>query len=151
MLLNQSFYEKVYPAGTAAKKDYNIYLLNMKRPLSPYSHDYSASFLQPDTSRSDYFSYIEKQENLNRMWGRFLPYMISDENNDRALQRYESTVQNMKNNELDFVVGFMKDSYVRAKAALNVEKGWPAYQPGYESPVTGPNGDFSFWQDAVKQ
>lgn len=149
MLLNQSFYDKVYPAGTAGKKDENIYISNLKRPLSPYSYDYTPSFLLPDTSRSDYFTYVEKSENLNKMWGRFLPLMIGAANETKALERLDSTLASMRENGLEFVVSFMSEGYDRAKTAAGVTVGWPAYREDYVKPVTGANGDFSYWQDAV--
>ncbi|GHV02449.1 hypothetical protein FACS1894211_13850 [Clostridia bacterium] len=149
MLLNQAFFDKVAPAGTAAKKAYSIYINNLKRPLCPYSHDYNVSVLMPDTTRSDYFSYVEKRENVNNIWGRFLPGIISSASAGKAIEKYNSTVASMKNNDLDFVVGFMNDSYARAKTAMSVTKGWPPFRTGYTKASTGPNGDFSYWQDAV--
>lgn len=150
MLLNQSFYEKVKPLGMAGKKDYQVYIENLKKPLSPYSYDYTPSFLLHDTTRNDYFSFIEKQENLNRIWGRYLPAMISEKNNEAAIKKYRDTIKIMYNNNLADVISFMNSSYQRTKSVLNITKGWPAYQEGYVAPVTGPNGDFSYWQDIEK-
>lgn len=150
MLLNQSFYEKVKPLGMAGKKDYQVYIENLKKPLSPYSYDYTPSFLLHDTARNDYFSFIEKQENLNRIWGRYLPAMISEKNNEAAIKKYRDTIKIMYNNNMADVISFMNSSYQRTKSVLNITKGWPAYQEGYVAPVTGPNGDFSYWQDIEK-
>ena len=147
VLLNQSFYDKVAPVGTTAKEDYSIYISNLKRPLCPYSYDYTASFLLPDTTSDDYFSYVEKQENLNKIWGRFLPLMIGAASEKEALAKLDSTLDSMKANDLDFVVSFMSEGYKKAKDAAGVEKGWPTYQEGYEAPTTGANGDFSYWND----
>lgn len=147
MLLNQSFYDKVAPAGTVAKKDYNIYISNLKRPLCPYSCDYTSSFLLPDTTHDDYFNYVEKQENLNKIWGRFLPLMIGASSEKEALAKLDSTLESMKANDLEFVVSFMSEGYEKAKEAAGVSKGWPAYQEGYVAPSTGPNGDFTYWND----
>ena len=83
------------------------------------------------------------------MWGRFLPLMIGAANETKALERLDSTLASMRENGLEFVVSFMSEGYDRAKTAAGVTVGWPAYREDYVKPVTGANGDFSYWQDAV--
>jgi hypothetical protein len=145
-LLNQSFYDKVAPIGTECRTEASTYIEDLKAPLQPYSYDYTASFLLPDTSATDYFDFIEMQNQVNQIWGMYFPQMIMATNNTDALALYDNAVQAMKNNGLDFVVSFMAQSYQRAKTAVGVEHAWPAYQAGYQAPVTGANGDFSCYK-----
>lgn len=53
VLLNQSFYDKVKPEERPVKKNPPMYIEDLKAPLSPYSYDYTASFLLPDTSAAE--------------------------------------------------------------------------------------------------
>lgn len=145
-LLNQSFYDKVAPISTQCRTEASTYIEDLKAPLQPYSYDYTASFLLPDTSATDYFDFIEMQNQVNQIWGMYFPQMIMASNNTDALALYDNAVQAMKNNGLDFVVSFMAQSYQRAKTAVGVEHAWPAYQAGYQAPVTGANGDFSCYK-----
>lgn len=146
VLLNQSFYDKVKPEGTACKKESAMYIEDLKAPLSPYSYDYTASFLLPDTSAANYFDFVEQQDRVNRIWGRFLPQMISAASNADALKILASTLDSMRQNGLDFVISFMAEGYERAKATAGMEYGWPCHRENYRAPQTGPNGDFSYCQ-----
>ena len=146
VLLNQSFYDKVKPEGAACKKESAMYIEDLKAPLSPYSYDYTASFLLPDTSAANYFDFVEQQDRVNRIWGRFLPQMISAASNADALKILASTLDSMRQNGLDFVISFMADGYERAKATAGMEYGWPCHRENYRAPQTGPNGDFSYCQ-----
>ena len=145
-LLNQSFYDKVSPVGKECRTDASMYIEDLKAPLKPYSYDYTPSFLLVDTERDDYFDYVEQLDMVNRIWSQKLPEMISASSNTEALSIYNSTIQSMKNNGLDFVVSVMAEGYQRSKTALGVNKGWPAYQEDYVAPVTGANGDFSYYK-----
>lgn len=73
VLLNQSFYDKVKPEGAACKKESAMYIEDLKAPLSPYSYDYTASFLLPDTSAANYFDFVEQQDRVNRHLGKISP------------------------------------------------------------------------------
>ena len=150
MLLNQSFYDKVAPVTAECKKDTTIYIENLKAPLSDYSYDYTASFMLPDTTRSDYYDFVEKNERVNQIWGRYLPQIISAKNNDEAIKTLKSTLDAMNKNGLDFVLKFNAESYTRAKKAAGMEYGWPCNKMDYVKPVTGPNGNFSYWKYVTK-
>ena len=145
-LLNQSFYDKVAPLGKQCKTEASMYTSDLKTPLKPYSYDYTPSFLLYDTTRKDYFEFVEKQTNVNNIWGIYLPKMISAKSNEEALQMYVNTIKSMKNNGLEFVISFMTEGYENSKAACGVTNGWPAYQSGYVAPITGANGDTSYYQ-----
>ena len=145
-LLNQSFYDKVEPVSADCKKASSIYISNLKAPLSDYSYDYTASFLLPDTSRGDYYNFVEKNERVNQIWGRYLPQMIGAKSNEAALDILASTIKSMRDNGLDFVLSFNADAYQRAKTAAGMEYGWPVYRADYTAPVTGANGNFSYWK-----
>lgn len=150
VLLNQSFYDKVAPVTAECKKDTAIYIENLKAPLSDYSYDYTASFMLPDTTRSDYYDFVEKNERVNQIWGRYLPQIISAKNNDEAIKTLKSTLDAMNKNGLDFVLKFNAESYTRAKKAAGMEYGWPCNKKDYVKPVTGPNGNFSYWKYVTK-
>ena len=150
VLLNQSFYDKVAPVTAECKKDTTIYIENLKAPLSDYSYDYTASFMLPDTTRSDYYDFVEKNERVNQIWGRYLPQIISAKNNDEAIKTLKSTLDAMNKNGLDFVLKFNAESYTRAKKAAGMEYGWPCNKKDYVKPVTGPNGNFSYWKYVTK-
>lgn len=146
VLLNQSFYDKVSPVTAECKKDTSVYIENLKAPLSPYSYDYTASFLLPDTTRNDYYDFVEKEERVNQLWGRFLPQMISAKDEAAAIAVWENTISAMNNNGLSAVLAFRSDAYERAKNAAGVQYGWPPNNSDYVAPVTGANGDFSYWK-----
>lgn len=150
VLLNQSFYDKVAPVTAECKKDTTIYIENLKAPLSDYSYDYTASFMLPDTTRSDYYDFVEKNERVNQIWGRYLPQIISAKNKDEAIKTLKSTLDAMNKNGLDFVLKFNAESYARAKKAAGMEYGWPCNKKDYVKPVTGPNGNFSYWKYVTK-
>lgn len=145
-LLNQSFYDKVAPVGKECRTESAMYIEDLKAPLKEYSYDYTPSFLLVDTTRSDYFDYVEKADRTSQLWGRFLPQIIGAANNEKALEIYASTVKAMKDNGLDFVVSVMAEGYQKAKTALGVEKGWPAYQDGYVKPHTSANGNPDYYK-----
>ncbi|MBQ7164521.1 MAG: hypothetical protein IJR61_04255, partial [Clostridia bacterium] len=106
----------------------------------------TASFLLPDTSRGDYYNFVEKNERVNQIWGRYLPQMIGAKSNEAALDILASTIKSMRDNGLDFVLSFNADAYQRAKTAAGMEYGWPVYRADYTAPVTGANGNFSYWK-----
>lgn len=150
VLLNQSFYDKVSPIGLECKKETSIYIENLKAPLSPYSYDFTASFLMHDTEAKDYFDFVEKEDRVNTIWGTLLPRMIKASNNEKALEQLDAALKSMRDNGLNFVNEFRANSYQRAKQTMGVEFGWPPYQDGYVEPTTGPNGDFSYWKYITK-
>ncbi len=151
VLLNQSFYDKVSPRTADCKKATSIYIENLKAPLSDYSYDYTASFLLVDTSRKDYYTYIEKNERVNQIWGRYLPQMVSAKDNKAALSVLSNTIASMKKNGLEFVLSVNAESYQKAKQVAGMEYGWPCYRADYVAPVTSPNGNFSYWKYITKE
>ena len=154
MLINQAFVEKVAPRGTAGKKDSDIYVNNLKKPLCPYSYDYSPSFLIHDTSDSEYFSYLQKNDIITKLWARYLPDILRASSEEEAIKKYNETIEEMKSRGLDDVIAFNARSYQTAKKAAGVTVAWPPYRENYQSPTAkdgskiGPNGDFSYWEDA---
>ncbi len=155
MLINQAFAEKVAPRGTAGKRASDIYISNLKRSLCPYSYDYSPSFLIHDTADNKYFAFLQKSDIVTKLWARYLPDILRTDSETAAIKKFKETIQLMKERGLDDVISFSAKSYQTAKNVSGIKVGWPPYADGYKSPTTsngskiGPNGDFSYWEDAV--
>ena len=62
---------------------------------------------------------------------------------------YNNAIKYAKKQGLDEVVNFYKVSYQNTLSVLGLTRGYPTHQEGYVAPVTGPNGDFSYWIGAT--
>lgn len=147
LLMNLAYINRIMPSEGRTSQD--IYVDNLKRPLTPFSYDYTPNFLLPDTARDDYFNFTTQSNRVTSTWSEWLPDIIRANSTAQALEYYESAIAAMNSRGLPTVVAFREDAYQRAKDAIGVEMGWPPHQPGYQIPSTGPNGDFSYWRYAL--
>lgn len=143
LVMNLAYINKLKP--DEGKSESDIYIENLKKPLSPYSYDYNASFLKHDTSSKDYFDYINKETRVESAFAEWLPKIIRAKSEEEVNSLYQKALNEMNRKGLDDVISFSEKSYQSAKDSLDIKTAWPPYLEGYTSPNTGPNGDFSYW------
>ena len=138
LLMNLAYINKLKPLNGMSDSD--MYIYNLKRPMMPYSYNYKPVFLKHDTSDEDYSDISTKNTTITTKWTEYLAKIISASD---YLSTYENAVKYVKKRGLDDVVSFYSKSYQTTKQTLGVTYGWPANDPSYKSPTTGPNGDAS--------
>ena len=138
LLMNLAYINKLKPLNGMSDSD--MYIYNLKRPMMPYSYNYKPVFLKHDTSDENYSDISTKNTTITTKWTEYLAKIISASD---YLSTYESAVKYVKKRGLDDVVSFYSKSYQTTKQTLGVTYGWPANDPSYKSPATGPNGDAS--------
>lgn len=146
-LTNYIYQESIRPEGTLGRRAANIYNSNMKRPLADYTHNYTAARLLIDAGDKNYNSYVNKNNNTERIWAQYLPEMIKATSAEGCISVYNSTIAAMEAAGLNDVIETMKKGYKNALEAVDYAYGWPLYDDNYVSPETGPNGNFSYWKD----
>lgn len=151
LMMNLAYINKIKPLN--GRKDVDIYIDNLKRPASPYSYDYTASFLKDDTADKNYNKLsVNENKGIQRWSSNYLTKVLRASTKDQSRAYYDQGINYMRKNcMLDEVIEFNARSYQRAKEALNLEFAWPKNLDSYVSPVTGPNGDFSYWRGATHE
>lgn len=142
LFMNLAYINKLKPLNGRRASD--VYIDNLKRPLIPYSYNFKPTFLKHDTSADDYFTISTNAKKIDSKW---VTYVIEIMRSDDYLKQYDESIKFIKRFKFDDVLEFYKESYVTTKKLLNIEFGYPTNKEGYKEPVTGPNGDFSFWRD----
>ena len=151
LMMNLAYINKIKPLN--GRKDVDIYIDNLKKPISPYSYDYTASFLKDDTSDKSYNEVsVNETKGVQRWSSSYLAKVLRSSNKEQARQYYDQGISYMKKNcMLEKVIEFNSQSYKRAKEALKLTYAWPKNMENYVSPKTGPNGDFSYWKGATHE
>lgn len=151
LMMNLAYINKIKPLN--GRKDVDVYIDNLKRPASPYSYDYTASFLKDDTSDKSYNELsVNETKGVQRWSTSYLAKVLRSNTKEQAKQYYDQGIAYMRKNcMLDRVIEFNAKSYQRAKDALGLEYAWPKNLSTYVSPKTGPNGDFSYWRGATHE
>lgn len=151
LMMNLAYINKIKPLN--GRKDVDVYIDNLKRPASPYSYDYTASFLKDDTSDKSYNELsVNETKGVQRWSTSYLAKVLRSSTKEQAKQYYDQGIAYMRKNcMLDRVIEFNAKSYQRAKDALGLEYAWPKNLSTYISPETGPNGDFSYWRGATHE
>ena len=150
LLMNLAYINKIRPMN--GRKEVDIYIDNLQKPLSPYSYDYTASFLKDDASVENYNDITTNENRATQRWAQYLPRIIRSKNNEGAMNEYQTAIDYLyKRYDLAKVKEFNAVGYKRALEALGISKAWPIHLDGYKSPVTGPNGDFSYWKGATHE
>lgn len=144
LLMNLAYINKVKPMN--GRRPVDIYIDNMKRPMTPYAYNYKPTFLKHDTASDEYFQISTKATRIDTKWSEALVKIIRSEN---YLETYNESIAYANRQGLDDVIKFYSESYQNTKKVLKIEKGWPQYKDNYQEPVTGPNGDFSYWVGAT--
>ena len=147
LLMDLAYTNKIKPLN--GRKGPDIYIDNLKRPLSPYSYNYTPSFLKLDTQDKDFFKLTTAATRITQKWAEYFPRILRANDNAKAKEVYDSAIAYLKQRQLEEVIVFQAAGYERAKTALGITNGWPTHVPGYVSPVTGPHGDFSYWRGAT--
>lgn len=146
LMMNMSYIVKYKP--TDGRKAEIVYIDNQKRPLTPYSYDFRASFLKHDTSNSNYFAISTKAKKIDTKWAQALVNIIKASNYETA---YDSAIAYANRQGLNEVVTFYKTSYQNTLSVLGLTRGYPSHKEGYVAPTTGANGDFSYWIGATHE
>ena len=146
LLMNLAYINKVKPLN--GRRGVDIYIDNMKRPLTPYSYNFKPTFLKHDTGDANYFTISTKYNKIKTKWAEAIVNIIRDNNWKQA---YDDAIKYAQRQGLDQVNEFYAVSYQNTKQLLGVEWGYPANKPGYVQPNTvrnkgADNGDFSYWR-----
>lgn len=149
LLMNLAYINKVKPLN--GRKDVDIYLDNLKRPMTPYSYNFKPTFLKHDTGDKEYSSVSIKETRIETKWSQALINIIRATNWE---SEYNDALSYAKRQGLEAVNAFNQKSYLATKQLLGVEWGYPANKPGYTEPNTvrgqgADNGDFSYWRSAT--
>ena len=149
LLMNLAYINKVKPLN--GRRPVDIYIDNMKRPLTPYSYNFKPTFLKHDTGDSDYFNISTKYNKIKTKWAEAVVNIIMA--NDWK-KTYNDSITYAKRQGLEEVNKFYSKSYVSTKQLLGVEWGYPSHKAGYVQPNTvrnkgADNGDFSYWRSAT--
>ena len=149
LLMNLAYINKYKPLN--GRRDSDIYIDNMKRPMTPYSYNFKPTFLKHDTGNKNYFNISTKYNKIKTKWAEALVEIIRASN---WKSEYDSRVAYARRQGLDEVNAFYAVSYQNTKALLGVEWGYPANKPGYVQPNTArgqgaDNGDFSYWRSVT--
>lgn len=154
LLMNTVYIDKLKPLE--GMTDVDIYINNLKRPLTPYSYDYTPNFLKPVKPDADdpeffnkYFKVSTKENNITQTWAQYLPEIIRSKSKEQVKTNYDAAIKDLKRRGLDEVVAFYDRSYQLNKKILGIDTGWPPFKDNYQEPSTGPNGDFSYWEGAT--
>ena len=147
LVMNLAYIEKIKPLN--GRKETDIYIDNMKRPLTPYSYNFKPTFLKHDTGDKNYFTISTNYNKIKTKWAEALVNIIraSDWKSE-----YDNAVTYAKRQGLEKVNEFYSTSYQSTKKLLNVTWGYPKNNPSYVEPtfVTS-NGDFSYWRGAIHE
>lgn len=146
LMMNMSYIFKYKPMN--GRKEDIVYIDNQKRPLTPYSYDFRASFLKHDTADENFFTISTKAKKIDTKWAQALVTIIKA---DDYLSAYNSALSYARKQGLTDVETFYKKSYQTTLSVLGLTRGYPTHQEGYVEPVTGPNGDFSYWIGATHE
>ncbi len=148
VLLNYQYYDNVQPKTNHGKTENDLYRTNLKRPLTIYAYDCNAGSFVVDATDSRFTEYNNNLTRINELIGRQLPKIIKSTNRQNAEKVYNDLVKLMNERGLELVIQMNSEAYIKTKAKLKVEYGWPANQPGYVNNVdrNNPNGDLSLYR-----
>ena len=149
LLMNLAYINKVKPLN--GRRPVDIYVDNMKRPLTPYSYNFKPTFLKHDTGDANYFTVSTKANKIKTKWAEAIVNIIRA--NDWQ-KEYNDAITYARRQGLDQVIDFYSISYQTTKQLVGVEWGYPSHRPGYVQPNTArangaDNGDFSYWRSAT--
>lgn len=146
LLMNLAYVNKIKPLN--GREQVDIYMDNLKRPLTPYSYNFKPTFLKHDTSKSNYTNISTWFNNCKTHWASYIANIIRASDPEAE---YNSSINLLKRYKLDDVNAFYAESYQDTKQLLGVTYGYPKNNPNYVEPTTGPNGDFSYWRSATHE
>ena len=145
--MNLAYINKLKPLN--GRRDVDIYIDNLKRPLTDYAYNFKPTFLKHDSSDKNFFDIQTKNNKIKTKWAQFLVEIVRASDWEKE---YNTAVNYCKNKSmgLNDVIAFYSVSYQNTKKILGVEWGYPQNKPGYTEPEWhGPHGDFSYWRSAT--
>lgn len=141
VLYNPAYIEPLTP--TNALKDYELYIQNLKRPLSCYSYRYQISWPKLDKSSKEYNNIVRKEANIDSVWGEVLSSLITSPVS-QLKDKYDILISQMESQGLNEVKAFYNIYYQEAKQEAGFTNGWLPKQEGYISPtLRNEDGSFS--------
>ncbi len=141
LLMNLAYINKVKPLNGRRASD--IYIDNLKRPMIPYAYNFKPTFLKHDTTKENYFDIATKYDKTKTKWAEFIVQILRGSN---WKNEYDSAIKYLNRIGLEEVNAFYSESYKETKELLGIEWGYPSNRPDYTEPVTGPNGDPSYYR-----
>ncbi len=133
VMYNNAYIEPISPLE--GKTVYEAYFDNIKRPLTPFSYRYNASWPKLDPSDKDYVDYVRKTSRVLAVWSEKLPTIISAANEAAAMSTYESAIRSMDSRGRKDSIDFIGKYYASNKELLNITYGWPLNDPNFKSPT----------------
>ena len=147
LLMNLAYVNKVKPLN--GRRPTDVYIDNLKRPLTDYSYNFKPTFLKHDTADKDYFNISTKNNKIKTKWAQFIVEILRASDWE---SQYNKAVNYCKQIGLNDVINFYSTSYQNTKRTLGLTWGYPQNRPDYSEPTWhGPNGDFSYWRGATHE
>ena len=148
LLINYQYYDNVQPKTNNGKTVDEVFRTDLKRPLTIYSYDFNAAHIVVDATDPRFNDYLTALNKIENLIGKQLPKIIKATSREKALEIYNTTISTMNKYNFDLVITMMREAYVKTKAKLGLEYGWPPHMEGYENKVdrTMPNGDTSYYR-----
>lgn len=137
VLYNPAYIVPLTP--TNALRDYELYIKNLKRPLSAFSYRYTMSWPKLDKTTDEYTSVVNAEANCLAVWSEYLPDMVSGD----TRTQYDTAVAQMKRRGLDDVLAYYAQAYAAGKEEAGVARAWIPAAEGYTSPTLR-NADGSY-------
>lgn len=145
LLINWQYYDNVQPKTNNGKSSADLFRTNLKRPLSPYAYDLNALNYVVDATDSRFQQFSNNLTRIQTTLGTLVPRIIKASSQAAAITEYNSAVSAITARGLELVTTMSNEAFQAAKVKLGIERAWPPFQDGYESPLnrTLPNGDLS--------
>ena len=87
---NPAYIEPIYPRE--GKKNYEVYLENLKRPLMPYSYRYGIAWPKLDVTKPNYLTVIKNEAKVQSVWSEYLPTIIAASNANNFNKGYKMAI-----------------------------------------------------------
>jgi len=150
MLVNYQYYDNVRPKTDHGLTESELYMSNLKRPLSIFAYDYNAAMFSIDSTLEDYSDYSSNMTRIKSTIAQQLPSIIKASSRDKSASTYDQTIDVLYKRGLELIKTMNNDAYQKAKETLGIESPvWPAYKTGFTNNVNrlAPNGDTSYYKN----
>ncbi|HAK05349.1 MAG TPA: hypothetical protein DCM23_01435 [Firmicutes bacterium] len=145
LLINWQYYDNVQPKTNNGKTQADLYRLNLKRPLTPYSYDLNALNLVVDATDSRFQTYSNNLTRIQTTLGTLVPRIIKAASATVAKTEYDAAVAAITARGLELVTTMNNEAFLAAKVKLGISRAWPPAQDDYVNPLNRlePNGDLT--------
>lgn len=148
LFINWQYCDNLLPKATAhAKTEKELFLDNMKRPMSVYTADYNGAGYKINANDKDYKTYNTNASRVTATISTQLPIIIKAKNWEAAKAEYDRTITRIGQLGFDTVLAKRKEGHRRIQKSLGIEgASWPGYDPSYtvKPDRTKPTGDDSY-------